>query len=259
MTGGAGALFVAVFLACAVEGVEATTIVLAAGTARDWRSAGAGTLAALAALGVVVAALGPAVSALPLTGLRLVIGALLLVFGLQWLRKAILRASGFKALHDEDAIYRRQLAEARTEARTDGSAAGRAAGRLRVDGYGFTLAFKGVLLEGLEVVVIVLTFGASQRQLGLAAVAAACAVLLVAGIGAAVRAPLARVPENSLKFVVGIMLTAFGLFWGAEGAGAHWPGSDGALLVLVPAVALWALALTALLRRRGRQAGAEPA
>ena len=246
MTGGAGALFVAVFLACAVEGVEATTIVLAAGTARDWRSAGAGTLAALAALGVVVAALGPAVSALPLTGLRLVIGALLLVFGLQWLRKAILRASGFKALHDEDAIYRRQLAEAQTEA----SAAGAATGRLRVDGYGFTLAFKGVLLEGLEVVVIVLTFGAGQHQLGLAAVAAACAVLLVAVAGAAIRAPLARVPENTLKFVVGIMLTAFGLFWGAEGAGAHWPGSDAALLVLVPAVALWALALTALLRRR---------
>jgi uncharacterized membrane protein len=249
MTGGAGALFVAVFLACAVEGVEATTIVLAAGTARDWRSAGAGTLAALAALGVVVAALGPAVSALPLTGLRLVIGALLLVFGLQWLRKAILRASGFKALHDEDAIYRRELAEAST--------ATRGPGRLRVDGYGFTLAFKGVLLEGLEVVVIVLTFGAGQRQLGLAAVAAACAVLIVAAAGAAIRAPLARVPENTLKFVVGIMLTSFGLFWGAEGAGAHWPGSDAALLVLVPAVALWALALTALLRRRPAQT--EPA
>ena len=249
MTGGAGALFVAVFLACMVEGVEATTIVLAAGTARDWRSAGIGTLAALAVLGVVVAALGPAVSALPLTALRLVVGGLLLVFGLQWLRKAILRASGFKALHDEDAIYRRQLAEA--------TATGdRPAGRLRVDGYGFTLAFKGVLLEGLEVVVIVLTFGTSQRQLGLAVVAAACAVLIVAGAGVAIRAPLARVPENSLKFVVGIMLTSFGLFWGAEGAGAHWPGSDAALLVLVPAVALWALALTAVLRRR---AGAEPA
>jgi uncharacterized membrane protein len=253
MTGGAGALFAAVFLACAVEGVEATTIVLAAGTARDWRSAGAGTLAALAALGVVVAALGPAVSALPLTGLRLVIGALLLVFGLQWLRKAILRASGYKALHDEDAIYRRQLAQA--EASAAATTAGRTARRLRVDGYGFTLAFKGVLLEGLEVVVIVLTFGAGQHQLGLAAVAAACAVLIVAAAGAAVRMPLARVPENTLKFVVGIMLTAFGLFWGVEGAGAHWPGSDAALLVLVPAVALWALALTALLRRRQ----AEPA
>src|ERR1700759_2658679 len=174
MTGGAGALFVAVFLACAVEGVEATTIVLAAGAARGWRSAGIGTLAALAALGVGGAAPGPAVSARPLTALRLVVGGLLLVFGLQWLRKAILRASGFKALHDEDAIYRRQLAGATPTG-------DRPAGRLQVDGYGFTLAFKGVLLEGLEVVVIVLTFGASQRQLGLAVVAAACAGLIVAG------------------------------------------------------------------------------
>ena len=255
MTGGAGALFAAVFLACAVEGVEATTIVLAAGTARDWRSAGAGTLAALAALGVVVAALGPAVSALPLSGLRLVIGALLLVFGLQWLRKAVLRASGFKALHDEDEIYRRQVADAATAA--PATPAGAQQARRRVDGYGFTLAFKGVLLEGLEVVVIVLTFGAGQHDLGLAAVAAACAVLIVAVAGAAVRAPLARVPENTLKFVVGIMLTAFGLFWGAEGAGAHWPGSDAALLVLVPAVALWALALTAVLSRQRRRDGAE--
>ena len=245
MTGGAGALFLAVFLACAVEGVEATTIVLAAGTARDWRSAGAGVLAALAALGVVVAALGPAVSALPLTGLRLVIGALLLVFGLQWLRKAILRASGFKAVHDEDAIYRRQLAEAAEAAPTTGGVA-----RRRVDGYGFTLAFKGVLLEGLEVVVIVVTFGAGQHALGLAAVAAACAVLLVAVAGAAIRAPLARVPENTLKFVVAIMLTSFGLFWAAEGAGAHWPGSDAALLGLIPAVAVAALALTAVLSRQ---------
>jgi uncharacterized membrane protein len=243
VAGGAGALFLAVFLACAVEGVEATTIVLAAGTARDWRSAGAGVVVALAALGVIVAVLGPAVSAVPLTGLRLVVGGLLLVFGLQWLRKAILRASGFKALHDETEIYRRQLAGA-------GAAddPGRGA-RLRVDGYGFTLAFKGVLLEGLEVVFIVLTFGASQHQIGLASIAAACAVLLVAAAGLAVRAPLARVPENTLKFVVGVMLTAFGLFWGGEGAGAHWPGADAALLVLIPAVALWALTLTAILDR----------
>jgi uncharacterized membrane protein len=246
VAGGAGALFLAVFLACAVEGVEATTIVLAAGTARDWRSAGAGVAAALVALGVIVAVLGPAVSAVPLTALRLVVGGLLLVFGLQWLRKAVLRASGFKARHDETEIYRRQLAGAGA---VQGSAGGVSGGRLRVDGYGFTLAFKGVLLEGLEVVFIVLTFGASQHQIGLAAIAAACAVLLVAAVGLAVRAPLARVPENTLKFVVGVMLTAFGLFWGAEGAGAHWPGADAALLVLVPAVALWALTLTAVLGR----------
>jgi uncharacterized membrane protein len=257
MTGGTGALFLAVFLACAVESVEATTIVLAAGTTRDWRSAGAGVLAALAALGVIVAALGPAVSALPLTGLRLVIGALLLIFGLQWLRKAILRASGFKARHDESEIYRRQLAEVGAAAATADDV-GRRIRHLRLDWYGFTLAFKGVLLEGAEVVFIVLTFGASQHAIGLASVAAACAVLAVAATGLAVRAPLARVPENTLKFVVGVMLTAFGLFWGAEGAGAHWPGSDAALLVLVPIVALWALALTAVLGRHHNRGYSAP-
>ena len=238
---GPGALFVAVFLACAVEAVEATTIVLAAGTARDWRSAAAGMTVAMAVLAVLVAALGPAVAALPLRELRLVVGALLLIFGLQWLRKAILRASGFKALHDEDAIYRTQLAAATSAPR-------RRLGSVP-DWYGFTLSFKGVLLEGLEVVFIALTFGGNAHNIPLAAVAAGCAVVLVAAVGAAVRAPLARVPENTLKFVVGIMLAAFGTFWGAEGAGAHWPGSDAALLALVPAIALFALALVALMRR----------
>ena len=241
MGAGAGALFIAVFLACAVEAVEATTIVLAAGTSRDWRSAGSGVLAALAVLAVIVVALGPAVAAIPLGALRLVVGALLLIFGLQWLRKAILRASGHKALHNEDKIYAEQLAAAQ------------AAPRLRTglvpDGFGFTLSFKGVLLEGLEVVFIVLTFGGNQHDVGLAAIAAGAAVLLVAVAGFAVRAPLARVPENTLKFVVGIMLTAFGTFWGAEGAGAHWPGSDAALLAIIPAIALFALGLVALLRQ----------
>jgi uncharacterized membrane protein len=238
---GAGALFVAVFLACAVEAVEATTIVLAAGTARDWRSAVTGMSAALVLLVILVAALGPAVSALPLRELRLVVGALLLIFGLQWVRKAILRASGHKALHDEDAIYRTQLAAA-------GEAKGRRFGSVP-DWYGFTLSFKGVLLEGLEVVFIALTFGGNAHDIPLAGLAAVCAVAVVAAAGAAVRAPLARVPENSLKFIVGIMLTAFGTFWGAEGAGARWPGSDAALLVLVPAIALFALGLVAVLRR----------
>ena len=242
MTAGAWALFLAVFLACAVEAVEATTIVLAAGTARDWRSAATGTGAALAVLAVIVAVAGPAVSAIPLHALRLVIGALLLVFGLQWLRKAILRASGHKALHDEDKLYAEHLAQA---------AAAQSGGRTALvpDWYGFTLAFKGVVLEGLEVVFIVLTFGSNARDIPVAAVAAGVAVLLVAGAGVAVRAPLARVPENTLKFIVGIMLTSFGLLWGAEGAGARWPGSDAALLVLIPAVALGAVGLTAALRR----------
>ncbi|HSR85259.1 MAG TPA: hypothetical protein VLM11_13875 [Streptosporangiaceae bacterium] len=241
MSAAGSALFIAVFLACAVEAVEATTIVLAAGTARDWRSAGTGSVAALFVLAVVVAVLGPAVSHLPLTTLRVLVGALLLVFGLQWLRKAILRASGHKALHDEAKLFAEHLAEAK------GQQARRSF--LAPDWYGFTLSFKGVLLEGLEVVFIVLTFGANAKNVGLAAISAVCAVVLVAGAGFAIRAPLARVPENTLKFVVGIMLTSFGIFWGGEGAGAQWPGSDAALLVIIPAVALFGLGLTALLRR----------
>lgn len=241
MTASASALFIAVFLACVVEAVEAVTIVLAAGTARDWRSAGTGTVSALAVLAVVVAVLGPAVGAIPITALRVVVGALLLVFGLQWLRKAVLRASGHKSLHDEGKLFAEHMAEAKSQA----------ARRflLAPDWYGFTLAFKGVLLEGLEVVFIVLTFGANAKNVGLASIAAGVAIVLVAGVGFAVRAPLARVPENTMKFVVGIMLTSFGVFWGGEGAGASWPGSDAALLVIIPAVALLGIGLTWLLRR----------
>jgi uncharacterized membrane protein len=243
------ALFIAVFLACLVEAVEALTIVLAAGTSRDWRSAITGVVAGVAVLAVIVAVLGPALTVVPLGGLRLVGGGLLLVFGLQWLRKAILRASGLKAVHDEDAIFRDEIRAAR---------AAPSGGRGFVsDWYSFTLSFKGVLLEGLEVAFIALTFGANPQNIPLAAVAALAAVLLVAVAGVAVRAPLARVPENTMKFVVGIMLTAFGVFWGAEGAGAVWPGGDAALLAVVPAVALYALALVAVLRRTSR--GAAPA
>ncbi len=235
------ALFIAVFLACVVEAVEALTIVLAAGTARDWRSALNGVAAGLLVLGLTVAILGPAVSAIPLEVLRLFVGGLLLIFGLQWLRKAILRASGHKALHDEEEIYRTQMTAAESAATDRRPMVG--------DWYAFTLSFKGVVLEGLEVVFIALTFGSNQHNIPLAALAAGTAVIVVAGVGVAVRAPLARVPENSMKFVVGIMLTSFGVFWGAEGAGAHWPGSDAALLVLIPAVAVFALALVAVFRR----------
>jgi len=236
-----GALFLAVFLACLVEAVEALTVVLAAGTSRDWRSALTGVIAAVTVLAAAVAALGPALAAIPLTGLRLAVGGLLLVFGLQWLRKAILRAAGIKALHDEDTIFQTTVAAARAAP----------TGRRGVvaDWYAFTLAFKGVLLEGLEVVFIALTFGTNQHDLPLAALAAASAVATVTVAGVAIRAPLARVPENGMKFIVGVMLTAFGMFWGAEGAGARWPGADAALLVLVPAVGLYALALVAVLRR----------
>lgn len=236
------ALFIAVFLACTVEAVEALTIILAAGTARDWRSAITGLLTALLTLAVIVAALGPAVSTIPLGGLRLFVGGLLLIFGLQWLRKAILRASGNKTLHDEAAIFQTTLSAARqADPRRRGMVS---------DWYAFTLSFKGVLLEGLEVVFIALTFGSNQHNIGLAALAAVAAVLVVAAVGIAVRAPLSRVPENSMKFIVGVMLTAFGMFWGAEGAGAHWPGSDMAILVLIPAIGLYALTLVAVFRRR---------
>lgn len=236
-----GALFFAVFLACMVEAVEATTIVLAAGTARDWRSATIGLIGALIVLAGIVAILGPAVSSLPLRGLRLVVGALLLVFGLQWLRKAILRATGFQALHDELQIFSKQVAAAADAPRQERGFVG--------DWYAFTLSFKGVLLEGLEVVFITLTFGTNEHDVGLAAIAAIAAVVVVAGIGFAVRAPLARVPENAMKFVVGIMLTGFGTFWGAEGAGATWPGNDAALPVVVVVVALFAFGLVAMMRR----------
>jgi uncharacterized membrane protein len=237
---GSGALFVAVFLACFVEAVEALTIVLAAGTGRDWRSAITGVVSGVAVLAVVVAVLGPALTLIPLSALRLVVGGLLLIFGLQWLRKAILRASGLKALHDENAIFAAELAAAEAVPSDRRGMVG--------DWYAFTLSFKGVILEGLEVAFIALTFGANQHNIPLAAAAAVAAVLVVTVVGIAVRAPLARVPENTMKFIVGVMLTSFGIFWGAEGAGAHWPGADIAVLVVVPAVALFALALVAILR-----------
>jgi uncharacterized membrane protein len=236
------ALFVAVFLACLVEAVEATTIVLAAGATRNWRSALTGTVVGVVVLAVIVAVVGPAITLIPLGFLRLIVGGLLLVFGMQWIRKAVLRASGYKALHDETLIYRREVEEARA-ARTESRFGVR-------DWYAFTLSFKAVLLEGLEVVFIVLTFGANQHQIGLASLGATAAIVLVVLIGIAVRAPLSRVPENTLKFIVGVMLTSFGLFWGAEGAGAAWPGADLALLVLIPAVAVFSLALVGVLRRR---------
>jgi uncharacterized membrane protein len=234
-------LIFAAFLACAVEAVEALTIVLAAGTARDWRSAGTGVISALVVLAAIVAALGPALSSLPMGGLRLAVGGLLLVFGLQWLRKAVLRASGLKALHDETQAFATELAAAKAA-----PAQGRAAVR---DWYAFTLSFKGVLLEGLEVAFIAVTFGSNQGNVPLAALAALCAIAAVTVTGLAVRAPLARVPENTLKFCVGVMLTAFGIYWGSEGAGAAWPGSDAALLVLVPVIAVFALGIVAVLRR----------
>jgi uncharacterized membrane protein len=236
------ALFIAVFLACVVEAVEALTIVLASGTARGWRSALLGVGSGVLVLAAVVVMLGPAVTAIPLWALRLFVGGVLLIFGLQWLRKAILRASGNKALHDELAAFESTIAGAQ----------GRKPVRhgLVPDWYGYTLAFKAVTLEGLEVAFIVVTFGASQHAVGMAATAAVAAIAVVALAGVALRAPLARVPENAMKFVVGVLLTAFGIFWSTEGAGAEWPGRDVALLALVPAVGAYALLLVAVFRRR---------
>src|SRR5437764_10422335 len=250
MSGPELGLAVSVFLACAVEAVEALTIVLAVGTTRSWSSALYGTGAAVLALAALVAALGPALTALPLNTLRLVVGALLLMFGLQWLRKAVLRAAGLKALHNEEAAFEAERAAAR------------AAGAVRtngIDGYAFLISFKGVLLEGLEVAVIVLPFGATQHRIGLAAAAAGLAVGLIVLAGFAARAPLARVPENTMKFSGGVMPTSFGTFWGAEGAGAHWPGGDAALLVIIPSVLAVALAMALWLRRVPRPSAAEVA
>ena len=233
-------LFGTTFLASAVEAVEALTIVLAVGVVRGWRSTLVGVGAATLVLAALVAVLGPALRVIPIGTLRFVVGALLLAFGLQWLRKAILRAGGYKPLRDEASAFQRERDQAGAAAR----------GTARIDWYSFTVAFKGVLLEGLEVVFIVITFGSTQGRLGLAAAAAAVAVVLVVAVGAVVRGPLERVPENSLKFVVGVLLTSFGIFWGGEGAGVAWPGSDLAILGIVAFLGLVSFLLTRRLRRR---------
>ena len=278
-------LLLAVFGASTVEMVEALTIVVAAGTTRGWRSALEGAAAAVIVLGAFVGAVGiPLIHYVPLDALRVVVGALLLVLGLSWLRKAILRASGHKAKHDEDAIFAETTADLRRPdgtadlrrpdgtadlRRPDGTAdldrgTGRSGSRRR-DGVGFAVAFKGVFLEGTEVVLIVVSLGASQHRLGLAALAAAAAAVMVAVVGLIVARQLAAVPENTIKTVVGIMLTSFGLFWVGEGAGVHWPGSDLAILVLIAVFAgvtaiavVWMRTLLPENTRPPRSAGRRP-
>ncbi len=269
-------LLLAVFGASTVEMVEALTIVVAAGTTRGWRSALEGAAAAVIVLGALVGAVGiPLIHYVPLDALRVVVGALLLVLGLSWLRKAILRASGHKAKHDEDAIFAETTADLRRHdgtadlRRPDGTAdldrgTGRSGSRRR-DGVGFAVAFKGVFLEGTEVVLIVVSLGASQHRLGLAALAAAAAAVMVAVVGLIVARQLAAVPENTIKTVVGIMLTSFGLFWVGEGAGVHWPGSDLAILVLIAVFAgvtaiavVWMRTLLPENTRPPRSAGRRP-
>jgi uncharacterized membrane protein len=235
-------LIAGAFLASAVEMVEALTIVLGVGIVRGWRSTLIGVAAATIVLAALVAALGPALRVVPIGTLRLIVGALLLAFGLQWLRKAILRSSGYMSHRDEDAAFRRQREQA--------AAAGREE-KAGLDWYSFTVAFKGVLLEGLEVVFIVISFGSAQGRIGLASAGAAAAFVVVVGAGVLARGPLERVPENTIKFVVGLLLTTFGCFWGAEGAGVDWPGDELSLLgVLAFLGAVSFLYVRALRRRR---------
>ncbi|HEY8285820.1 MAG TPA: hypothetical protein VIJ28_15665 [Chloroflexota bacterium] len=234
-------LVLASFLASAVEMVEALTIVLACGVTRGWRSSLIGVGVALVALAAIMAVLGPALTLIPINALRLVVGALLLIFGLQWLRKAIMRAGGVQALRNEAALYQKGLEAGRTNAKTV---------KAGLDWYAFTLCFKGVLLEGLEVAFIVVTFGATAHQVPLAALGAAAALILVLVAGVAVHAPLSRVPENSLKFAVGLLLSSFGTFWASEGAGATWPGSDLSILGILVVYSAAAYVLVNALRRQ---------
>lgn len=244
LTSAVAGLAVAVFAASFVEFVEALTIILAMGMTRSWRSAWAGTALAVVALAVFTAAAGYALSTwLPPAALQLVIGTLLLIFGLQWLRKAVLRSSGRKALHDEAEEFREQAEAARQADRRS---------RFGLDWFAFVVSFKGVFLEGVEVVFIVITFGLNADNMPVAVVGAAAAGVVVIVLGSIAHAPLTRVPENTLKYGVGLLLATFGVFWSVEGLGVvvgdhhsfEWPGGDAALLVVL---AVWLLASRVLI------------
>lgn len=242
MSSAAVVTLVASLLASAVEFVEAVTIVLAVGMTRQWRSTLIGTGAAIAVLAVLVAVFGSAIALLvPIDLLRLVVGGFLVIYGLQWLTKAILRAGGAKAKHDEAAIYEREVAALRDEPPVPADG---------MDWISFTVAFKGVLLEGLEVAFIVVTFGASAGMLGPAALGAAIAAAVVLAVAAILHRPLAAVPENGLKFAVGLMLVSFGTFWAGEGVGIDWPGADVAILALLAGYLALALTGVWLVRER---------
>jgi uncharacterized membrane protein len=249
MTAATWGLLVATFVACFVEMVEATTIVMAMGFTRGWRSALYGTLAAIGALIAFTAVAGYAITTwVSRSALQLAIGSLLLIFGLQWVRKAVLRSSGRKAMHDEDEIYRDEVAAA--EAAGDGRSGG-------LDSFGFVVSFKGVFLEGMEVVFIVITFGLNAKDVPVAVVGAGAAVVAVLALAVALRRPLSMIPENTLKYVVGLMLATFGTFWSVEGIGVFrsgresvsWPGGDAALIVLLGVWFLLTRVFIAALRR----------
>ena len=230
----------AAFAASTVEVVEAFTIVLAVATLRGWRPALVGAFAALATLAMVVSALGPLLALVPLHVLALTIGVLLLLFGLGWLRKAVLRAAGVMALHDEAAIFEREKAELGTQAPSTRGA----------DWLACLAAYKAVLLEGLEVVFIVLAVGAGRGLLLPASLGALGAFVVVMAVGLMIHRPLANVPENTLKFGVGVMLSSFGVFWTGEGIGVAWPGDDLALLGLAAAFLVFALVLVRMAKPR---------
>ncbi|MFO1039896.1 MAG: hypothetical protein U1E45_23890 [Geminicoccaceae bacterium] len=227
------------FLASLVEFVEALTIVLAVGTVRGWKPAFIGTGAAVLLLLVLVLAFGPLLSQVPIHILQLVVGVLLLLFGLRWLKKAILRTAGIIRLHDEDAAYAAETAELR--------AAGRSCGAW--DTIAVAATFKAVTLEGIEVVFIVVAMGATAGLLVPAAAGAGLALAVVVALGLLLHRPLSRVPENALKFGVGVLLAAFGVFWIGEGAGFVWPGEDLAIPVMAVGFLLAGLAQATLLRR----------
>jgi uncharacterized membrane protein len=223
-------------LASAVEFVEAFTIVLAMGLTRGWRSTLAGTASALVVLTGVAFFSGYAlINWFPKSALQLVVGSLLLVFGLQWLRKAILRSSGLKSMHDEEETFREETDAARRAGRDV---------KAGLDWFGFVVSFKGVFLEGLEVIFIVITFGLNAHSMPTAIAGASAGGVIVLVAGFALHKPLSRVPENTIKFAVGLLLSTFGTFWAVEGLGVFkhgsssvgWPGGDAALLAIL---ALW--------------------
>ena len=235
-----GPSVVASFLASMVEFVEALTIVLAVGSVRGWRPALIGTFAGVVFLAVLVLAFGPALQLTPLNVLQLVVGVLLLLFGARWLRKAILRAGGVLGMHDEEAIYVRKTAALQQEQENQPE---------RMDWVAVATTFKAVVLEGLEVVFIVIATGALTHNLLPATLGAAAAGIVVISLGLALHRPLARVPENMLKFGVGVLLSGFGTFWVGEGAGFAWPGDDAAILMLIGAYLAIALVLVAMSRQ----------
>ncbi|MGO7033965.1 COG4280 domain-containing protein [Rhizobium ruizarguesonis] len=228
----------AAFLGSFVEVVEAFTIILAVSVTQGWRPAFIGTSLALALLALLVLALGPLLALIPIELMQFVIGTLLVLFGLRWLRKAILRASGFIALHDEEKAFATETDSLR-----------RQSAERRANFLAGAAAFKAVLLEGIEVVFIVIAIGAGHGMIGYASLGAAAACLLVLIIGIFVHKPLSAVPENSLKFVVGLLLSAFGIFWVGEGVGADWPGADLSLLAILAVLGAFSFVAVRMLRQ----------